>query len=449
MRLQQSKMHRVFKSVFFQFEFLRILSMAPFGGADIAECLAAAGGIRDLDANSWNKAWHTQAEKAESLADEASVHGDQVSARRAYMRAANYFRAAGYMFDGRPESPNRDQVLAYSERAVSNFFRGASLLPGKVIPIKLPFDDDLALPGYLYMPQSLARLPGKIPVLVVMNGADSIQEEMYFINALAPDAGYALLTFEGPGQGMVLRRHKRSMRADWEVVVGKVLDFLEAFASDHSDLELDLGRVALAGATMGAYFALRGAADPRVKACVAIDPFYDMWDFVSNHTSPWLLNGWQSGWIPVTFINGLLGFAAYLMLQMRWELGLSQWIFGVHTPADALLEMKKYSLKGHYLKQVRCPVLVSSAASSLYLKPSVDAQRVLDDLDHLPSSKKRLWLASEPEDGGLQAKVGAFGLSAQRTVQFLDEHFGIDRKVLKTSLTTSSASSSSAPTLQG
>ncbi|KAL3420418.1 alpha/beta hydrolase [Phlyctema vagabunda] len=426
-------MHKIFKSTFFNFEFLRILSMTPFGGAEIAECLAAAGQIKDLDPVTWNQAWQKQAEKAERIADEASVHGDTVSARKGFMRAANYFRAAGYMLDGRPDSPAREQMLAYSERAVADFRKGAALLPGEVFSLEIPYDTHtgVRLPGYLYMPPASARLPGKVPVLISIGGADSIQEEMYFINSLAPDSGYALLTFEAPGQGMVLRRHHLTMRPDFEVVIDKVLDFLTAFASSHPDLDLDLDRIALAGSSMGGYFALRGAADPRVKACVAADAFYDMWDFATHHTSPWLLGLWQDGWLSTGFINWLLWFGCLLTFQLRWELALTQWIFGVASSADALLEMKRYSLRAGNLEKVRCPVLVSSATQSLYLEPSVDAQHILRDLVHLPDAHKRLWVANEPEDGGLQAKVGAFGLYAQRTLQFLDEHFGIERDMLE------------------
>lgn len=427
-------MHRIFKSAFFNFEFMRILSMAPFGGADVAECLAAAGQIKDLDPTSWNKAWHAQAEKAEALAKEASLHGDAESSRRAYMRAANYFRAAGYMFNGRrPGSVERAKSLAYGERAASNFRTGATLLPGKVLTLEIPYDEDagVKLPAYLYMPPEHARLPGrKVPVVVSAGGADSIQEELYFINSMLPASGYALLTFEGPGQGMVLRRYGLRMRPDFEVVLGIVLDYLDELARAQPDLDLDLDHIALVGSSMGGYFSLRGAADPRIGACVAADAFYDMWDFATHHTSPWLLGLWEDGWVRTGFMNGLLGLAGRFALQLHWELELTQWLFGVSSPAAALLEMKRYSLRGGLLEKVQCPVLVSSATQSLYLEPSVDARRILGDLAHLPESKKRLWVASEPEDGGLQAKVGAFSLYAQRTIQFLDEHFGVERSEL-------------------
>ncbi|KAI0129828.1 hypothetical protein BJ170DRAFT_719861 [Xylariales sp. AK1849] len=65
-------MHRFFKSTFYNFEFLRILSMIPFGGADMAKRLVAAGQIKDLDPVSWNESWPAQAEKAEGLASQGA-----------------------------------------------------------------------------------------------------------------------------------------------------------------------------------------------------------------------------------------------------------------------------------------------------------------------------------------------------------------------------------------
>lgn len=194
------------------------------------------------------------------------------------------------------------------------------------------------------------------------------------------DAGYALLTFEGPGQGMVLRRHQQHMRGVFEIITSRVLDFLFNFAGQHQGLELELDRVALTGASMGGYFALRGAADPRVKACVALDAFRGMREVVAHHTSPALLSAWQSGWMPTGWINSLLGTAQWAVAQLHWELALTQWIFGVPTPAAALLAMKKFTLKDGYLAKVKCPVFVSSAGQSLYLEPSIGgAERIWQD----------------------------------------------------------------------
>jgi hypothetical protein len=49
-------MDHFFKGIFFDFETVRVLGMAPHGGADVAEVLEAVGKIKDEDANSWERA---------------------------------------------------------------------------------------------------------------------------------------------------------------------------------------------------------------------------------------------------------------------------------------------------------------------------------------------------------------------------------------------------------
>lgn len=224
---------------------------------------------------------------------------------------------------------------------------------------------EVQLPGYLYLPSAQHGLPdGKIPVLLNAGGADSVQEELYYIHPQGGHTrGYAVLTFEGPGQGIVLREHGLHMRSDWEVVTGQVLDWLEEYSvtlKREVGVELDLDRIAVAGASMGGYYALRAAKDVRIKACVAIDPFYDMWDFGTKHISGMFMSAWTGGWIGDDWVEE-------------------------HT------------------------------------------MRVFDDLGHLEEKCRGVWMPNRPEVGGLQAKIGAFGLVNLKAYAFLDEVFGIWR----------------------
>lgn len=88
--------------------------------------------------------------------------------------------------------------------------------------------------------------------------------------AAGPGLGYAVLTFDGPGQGIMLRKYGLEMRPDWEIVTGCVIDCLTAFSEQHPELDLDMDCLAVSGASMGGYYALRAASDARVKACIAI-----------------------------------------------------------------------------------------------------------------------------------------------------------------------------------
>jgi hypothetical protein len=57
--------------------------------------------------------------------------------------------------------------------------------------------------------------------------------------------------------------------------------------------------------------------------------------------------------------------------------------------------------------------------------------RVLRDLEHLGEKNLKLWMPNKPEEGGLQAKMGAFGLANLKVFGFLDEVFGIKRVIVE------------------
>lgn len=453
-------MHQFFKSTFFNFELVRILSAAPFEGAEIAESLVACSQIRDGDPESWHRAWYAQAEKALQLAEEAETgpefkdpqdhhHAqfvwDRASARRAYLRASNYFRASAYMFIDRDRYRPEPRVPRAAESAESSFGKAMGFLDGvDVTPLSIPFESGVNLPAYIYIPRPKPTLTtgaatAICPLLIHVGGADSSKEELYYVYAATgPELGYAVLTLDGPGQGSVLRRHGRqadtrlTSRPDWDHVISYVIDHVEQLATDQPEVyRLDLSRIAVAGASMGGYYALRAAADPRVGACVALDPFYDMYDFATSHMGPvfgGLLGLWMRGWVPSSVVDALVRAAMAVDFRTEWEIGLVQWLMGASSPTQALLQMRRYTFVQDdgtsFLSRVRCPVLVSSAGQSLYLKPGTDARRVYDGLSQLTLANKCVWSASKPEEGGLQAKIGAISLCAQRTFSFLNRHLG-------------------------
>lgn len=431
-------MHHLFTNEWLDFETIRILGTAPYGGADVAEVLEAVGEIKNGDPQRWQTAWASQARRAEALAHQACQSGDVKSARQAFLRASNYTRASGYLLLGKgPNDP--DPALVHVVEKVSELFKKAVLLFNSPVHfLDIAYDDGPSLPAILYLPPDSCRLLGKIPILISNGGADALQEELYYMHpSLGPDLGYAVLTFEGPGQGITLRKHNRKMRPDWEVVVKRVIDGLESFAASHPDLKLDLDRIAIAGASLGGYFALRAATgEARLKACVALDPIYSMWDFATAHVSPTFIGAWGRGWLSNGVVDSMIGFMMRFSYQMRWEVCLSGTFYGLVSPAEIMLEMKKYSLASpdgrSLLHRVKCPVLVSGAASSLYVNADHHSMRAYNALTGLKESKgdKQIWMSPSPGQGALQAKMGAMQLANQRTFRFLDEKLGIKRKEL-------------------
>jgi len=457
-------------SEFINFELCRILSTAPYDGCDIAEFLEAAAQCTSKRSGGggsfpdrWHSAWQTAGERAETVAREAEARGDSFSARKAYLRACNYFRASQYMMLPTNAATN-DQVpriLAISERSVLNFERAMPLLHHDNIctveKMTIPFQgerENVNLPGYLFTPPSHKRLSSgkKTPVLIVTCGADSSQEEHYFMYAAAAvQLGYAVVTFEGPGQGVVLRRQKLAFRPDWEVVVAAVLDELWAMMDARPDLRdlLDKDGVAIAGSSMGGYLALRGAADPRISACVSVDPFYSLWDFARVRVPPGPVTWWAAGWFPDSVLDRIVALVPYVSsdFQSRWEFEMSKWMFGTQRATDTFRRTMQFSFgpppaahahavgvdvdggtENNFLRRVKCPVMVTGAGQSLYFRNLDEStNRIYREMVNVPDADKQVWVADRASEGGVQAKIGAFAMMHVKMFAFLDDKFGIQR----------------------
>jgi alpha-beta hydrolase superfamily lysophospholipase len=424
-------MFRFFNSDIFDFELTRLLGSTAAGGCDTCEFLTAIGKIKKHDAESWYSAWKEQAERAERIAEDAARNGLTVLARNGFLRASNYYRAASYLF------PNSDpRVVPLSEKSVAAFVRATSFMDGAVLTVDIPYEKGVNMSAYLYLPPRGARLPGKIPLLLYFSGADSTKEELHFLFGYSgPQLGYAVLLVEGPGQGLLLKKTGVHLRPDFEVVADKVLGYLESLSQSRPELQLDLERIAVAGAVTGGYFALRASTDPRVKACVAIDPFFSMFELAMTRAPKAFVGLWQSGWVTNNMFNWIAAFQSWISFQARWELGLGVSSMGVDSPAAMLRRLEHFSLDtkkdGKVLDRVACPVLLtgSGGGAEMYSSAENGAIKIHKLLTNVPESNKELWTPAEAADGGLSASIGAWPLLAQRSFQFLDKHFGIDRKV--------------------
>lgn len=386
-----------------------------------------------LRRNQWHNSWAKQAQDAEKYAAEAHDAGDRASERLALLRASNYRRASAFMLTGEGPTKPDPRTPRILEQAVNLFRAATALSETPVFPLTIPFED-WKMPAYLYLPAQARKVQAhKTPVLVVCLGADSMQEEAYFTQpAAAIDRGYAVMTFEGPGQGLTLYNPGRTMRHDYEKVTSAVLDFLEIYSSQHSELDLDLSHVAVLGVSLGAHYALRAATDQRFAACVAIDPVYSVWDFATGQTNKTFLAAWEAGWISDKMVDAIVGLMTKLSFNMRWNIHTGGTIYGVRTPCAILKHFQEFTLDlpqgGSLLDQVRCPVFVTGAADSLYVSVDSSAKKVFDRLQsQKPGTEKQLWVGEDPGAGGLQAKVGAMHLTNQRVFSFLDTQFNVCR----------------------
>lgn len=431
-------------SEFFRFELLRVLGTAPFGGCDVAEVIEVAEHIKQDDPESWYRAWAGAAEQAEALAADSRRCGDVHTERWALLRACNYRRSSEFMLHAKPDDA---RLLSSLEAASSNFREACRLMDSPVRVLEIPYQKTSTLPAYLYLPtttndpKNISRNGGvtneagaKIPLLVATGGYDSTQEELYFgMAAGARIRGYACLTFEGPGQGVVARRadDRLHLRPDWEVVMGAVLDYAVSLAHEEPSLNIDISRIALVGASMGGYFALRGATDERVSAVVSIDGFYHLGETLDERT-PALLRPDSAG---DTFFNWMLGWSQHMSFQTRWEFQHAMMATGVDTPADVYRTMSQYRLVepdgSSILDRVKCPVFLSGARDTLYWTPEQSTLRIFEGLSKLEAGEdgKYLWLPVGWGQGSLQAKVGAWSHFHHKMFQWLDRVLGVRRSV--------------------
>ncbi|KAK0741495.1 Alpha/Beta hydrolase protein [Schizothecium vesticola] len=423
-------------SFMFDFELTRLLGSASSSGCEIGEFKSGVGALRKHDPESWHTAWLSQAERALGIAHEAACAGYRVPARNAFLRASNYLRAAGYMF-GNDDA----RVLPLAERSVAAFGRAAGLMEGMVRFVEVPFEDGVVLTGWLCLPAEGARLEGGTPVVVYAGGADATKEELWFLYGhTGPLLGYAVLCLEGPGQGMLLKRDRIPLRPDFEVVAGCVLDYLGEFSKERPECGLDMEKVAVAGAATGGYFALRAATDKRIKACVAVDPFFSMWELAMSRAPERFMRLWDSGWIPDSGLDTLVDAHCRSNFQAGWEMSLGKSSMGCDRPSAMLRRFKDFSLdsginnnnnnnKGKILDRVTCPVFLTGPGAETVMYSSADESTMKIDrlLVNVPAGKKEVWVPKAVEEGGLTAKIGAWALLAQKTFIFLDKHFEIRR----------------------
>ncbi|KAF2098824.1 alpha/beta hydrolase [Rhizodiscina lignyota] len=426
-------MQKIISSEFVNFEYLRVLGTAPLQGAEVGECLEAAKRIKSNDPESWYSAWSDAAAKSEWIAGTAVRSGDREAARWAFLRSSNYRRASEFLLHHNPNDP---RLLESTTKSVSNFKKACRLFDSPVHFLEIPYEKNATLPAYLFMPTASSLRPGKVPVVISTGGFDSIQEELYYFTASgARTRGYATLSFEGPGQGIVARRDKLRLRPDWEVVVGRVLDWLHTAPNEHPEWNLDMSRVALAGASMGGYFALRGAMDPRIAACVSIDGFYDLGAVTRARVSGPLMNAIEKHYLPDGVFNALLGIAAALSFQNGWELGHAILATGIMSPVEVMRTWAGYTMAlpdgKSRLSQIKCPVLVAGARDSIYV-PLEEDERIYNELVRFEGSDKKheLWIPTGPGQGSLQAKVAALASLHTKTFGWLDDVFGIKRESL-------------------
>jgi alpha-beta hydrolase superfamily lysophospholipase len=232
-------------------------------GVTVSDFERVTAGIERWD--QWCAAWSKTAAEHELLGRRALDEGRRVSAGQHLSQAAVYFHFAKFVFVEDLEQMRTAHLRAVAclDAALPHLLR-----PGR--RVEIPFEGS-RLVGVLRTPAG----PGPHPSVVLVPGLDSTKEELRSTEETFLDRGMATFSIDGPGQGEA--EYDLPIRGDWSAPAEAIWAALDGLA------EVDTGRLAVWGVSLGGYYAPRVAAalGDRVRACVALAgpfDFGDCWD---------------------------------------------------------------------------------------------------------------------------------------------------------------------------
>jgi dipeptidyl aminopeptidase/acylaminoacyl peptidase len=206
----------------------------------------------------WCGAWSTRAAVHEEMGREALARKKFISAGEHLQRAGVYYHFGKFLF-----VQDLAQMKAAHMKAVECRRTALPHLRPPGERLEMPYDGK-SLAGILRKPMGVERPP----VLAFACGLDSCKEETDAYEQPFLARGIATLVFDGPGQGEA--EYDFAIRGDYEVAASAVIDTIE------TRRDLDATRIAIAGISLGGYYAPRSAAfEKRIKACLALGGPYD------------------------------------------------------------------------------------------------------------------------------------------------------------------------------
>jgi 2,6-dihydroxypseudooxynicotine hydrolase len=213
----------------------------------------------------WCGAWSARAAVHEAMGRQALAKKKFLSAGEHLQRAGVYYHFGKFLF-----VQDLVQMKAAHMKAVECRKLAAPYLRPPGERVEMPYEGKW-LAGILRKPLGVERPP----VVAFACGLDSCKEETDAYEAPFLARGTATLAFDGPGQGE--GEYDFAIRGDYEVAVKAVIDFIE------TRRDVDASRVAIAGISLGGYYAPRAAAfDKRIKACLALGGPFNWGECIDN-----------------------------------------------------------------------------------------------------------------------------------------------------------------------
>jgi pimeloyl-ACP methyl ester carboxylesterase len=361
-----------------------IMGSQTHQGSEMGECFYVISRIEDGNPTSWNQEWIALGRRVEARAEQCLAKGHIVSAREALLRASRYYRAALFIMSA------KDPLFLETARKQRALFRAAAkLLQPQVETIAVPFGGK-TLPGY-FCPADASGKPRR--TLLMLGGGETFVEDCYYWTApAAAKRGWNVITIDLPGQGLT-PEDGLYVRPDVEVPMEAVVDYALARP------EVDAEKFVVAGISLGGYYTGRAAIhDPRIKACVANSPLWDMERAFASRPIP------ASDACFATNIQ-----------QLAWRHG------GFHPKMAKTLEERKrrYASFKWDPSQVFCPMLCIGGDG----EQSEVGEECHEAYAMLPNPKKALVYLTAEDGGESHCQGDSLSLVNQVMYDWLDELF--------------------------
>ncbi|KAM0326708.1 hypothetical protein ACHAQA_006581 [Verticillium albo-atrum] len=381
------------------------MSLSPYQGADIGEVLVAAQSIKPGDIASYYSAFNDLANRVHRQAQAINSTRHTISARNTFFKAATYYRSADFFLHGNWSDPRINELWV---KQLAAFDSAISLLPvpGERITLRAK-DDNFTIPAIFFG----SGRRGPRPTLILGNGYDGSQEEMFHVvGEAALQRGMNVITYEGPGQTTVRRQQGLGFIPQWERAVTPVVDYAL------SRPEVDPDSIGLWGYSFGGYLAPRAAAfEHRLAAVFAIDGIYDFGASILDNFPDELKEVFEAR-------NATL-FDYYIEraiadpstpTSMRWAIEQGMWSFAVKSPYEFVRRTQEYSLRD-IADNIRAPVFVGDAQNDMFFPGQ--ARELADSL----GSRATHRLFRNIEGAGEHCSTGANVLANQVTLDWFED----------------------------
>ncbi len=393
----------------FDLQLLRSLGHIYDNGADFGECMSTAFAIEDGNFASWHAGWKKTAERIESIAQQSFEKGHIVSARRTYLRAAEYYRQAEFFLREDLKNP---ECLALAKKLRRCFQAAVNTIYPTVQVVSISHEQ-IAMPGYFFPAVTGAEMA---PTLIYISGYDSYAEEGYFQGGRAALArGYNVLLFDGPGQGLLLREQGIYFSQNWASVIGSVLDFIPTLP------HINMKQVVLMGRNLAGFHAIKAAVSHSDRlGAVVLDPGqYDVELILRKQLSEALRTLFDAGKKDQFNAEIEARFAGDSHLRFFIKSRLAA--HNLNSPFDYFNRLKSYKVTAKEIAQITCPTAICVSGDDF-----IGTEQSIFVRDHLACDKTYIEFSTN-DGAGDTSEVGAAALFYLRIFDWLDEVFAIKR----------------------